>query len=119
MGFHYFAQFARPKQSLSTTIDSFPAPPPPFEPAPGEKLVQSIEALDDGEVWETTLAKRRIKTGFAIPLKVKFPKKNSLATDKFYATKPEQLSRLNYVDFYHIFNVATWVDCIYRDTKDA
>ncbi|XP_053691140.1 protein vreteno [Sabethes cyaneus] len=111
LGFQFYPAFAHLKQSLpSRATDSIPAPPPPFEPAPGEKLVQSIEAFGDGENWETTLAQRRIKTGFSIPLKITYPKKASLATASFYAAKPGQLSRLNYVDFDQIFNIVTLMD---------
>ncbi|XP_055543819.1 uncharacterized protein LOC129729332 [Wyeomyia smithii] len=107
LGFQFYPAFAHQKQSMPTTADNFPAPPPPFEPAPGEKLVQSIEAFGEGENWEHTLAQRRIKTGFSIPLKIRYPKKNSLATANFYATKS---SPLNFVDFDQIFSIVTLLD---------
>nr|XP_019544599.2 protein vreteno [Aedes albopictus] len=114
LGFQFYPAFAHEKKTLPPMDMNMPAPPPPFESAAEVQLVQTIEASGDEESWELTLAPRRIKTGFSIPLKVRFPEKSTLATAPFYASRTSPLSR---VDVSQLFSVVTVLDSEHRGLK--
>ncbi|XP_055634546.1 uncharacterized protein LOC129774698 [Toxorhynchites rutilus septentrionalis] len=108
LGFNFYPAFAREKKSVAIE-----APPPPFEATSNEKLTQTLETNGE-ESWETTLATRRIKTGFSIPLKIKYPVRKSLATAPHYVPRPSTITALSRVDADQIFNVVTMVENTHR-----
>ncbi|XP_058813571.1 tudor domain-containing protein 1 [Topomyia yanbarensis] len=118
LGFQFYPTFAHEKKSLPMEAESFPAPPPPFESAPGERLIPRLENNGQEDNWETTLAQRRIKTGFSIPLKIRFPAKQDLATASHYSGK---LSALTSVDTDQIFSIVTLLrsESVSHKTLDA
>lgn len=120
MGFQFYPAFAHEKKTLQRMelMDiNLPAPPPPFESGTGEQLVQTIEASTDEENWEMTLAPRRIKTGFSIPLKIRFPERSSLATARHYTPQKGKMTPLTRVDENHIFSIPTAVEYEHRGLK--
>nr|XP_029711714.1 uncharacterized protein LOC115253714 isoform X1 [Aedes albopictus] len=114
LGFQFYPAFAHEKKTVPPMDMNLPAPPPPFESAAEVQLVQTIEASGDEESWEMTLAPRRIKTGFSIPLKVRFPEQSTMATAPFYVSRTSPLSR---VDANRIFSVVTVLDSEHRELK--
>lgn len=114
LGFQFYPAFAHEKKTLPPRDMNLPAPPPPFESAAEVQLIQTIEASGDEESWEMTLAPRRIKTGFSIPLKVRFPEQGTLATAPLYASRSSPLSR---IDANQIFSIVTALDNEHRGTK--
>lgn len=117
LGFQFYPAFAHDKKTPMKMDMAMPAPPPPFESAAGEQLVQTIEASDDEENWELTMAPRRIKSGFSIPLKIRFPERSTLATAPFYCSKEDRMSPLSRVDINRIFCISTLVDSEHRGKK--
>ncbi|XP_062539459.1 uncharacterized protein LOC134207680 [Armigeres subalbatus] len=117
LGFQFYPAFAHEKKTLPAMESNIHAPPPPFESSAGVNLVQTIEASGDEESWELTLAPRRIKSGFSIPLKVRFPERSTLATAPYYRSKEDRMSPLSRVDINRIFSVVTLVDSEHRGLK--
>ncbi|XP_058442944.1 protein vreteno [Malaya genurostris] len=111
LGFQFYPTFAHEKKTLPMEVESFPAPPPPFESAPGERLIPMQEISGDEENWETTLAQRRIKTGFSIPLKIRFPAKQDLSTASHYSNK---FSALSTVDCDQTFSIVMLLESEHR-----
>lgn len=104
LGFQFYAAFAYEKKSA--LIEAAFLPPPPFDAGPGEDVIQSIEANAEEESWERTMVQRRVKTGFSIPLKIRFPKLVTLATAPHYYQQPDRLTR---VDAAQIFSIVMMV----------
>lgn len=115
LGFQFYPSFAR---DLNPTVGEMIAPPPPFEPAPGETLVPVAEDSDQEESWERTIAQRRIKSGFSIPLNINFPKRPELATASDYALRRGQITPLTRVDCDGIFCFSAVTEIEQRCTKD-
>lgn len=110
LGFQFYAAFAHEKKSLPLMEAGFvPAPPPPFAAGPGEHVVHSIEANEEEESWERTMVQRRVKTGFSVPLKIRFPPSATLATAPHYQQQSGRLSQLSRVDANEIFSIVTLV----------
>ncbi|XP_052567356.1 protein vreteno isoform X1 [Culex pipiens pallens] len=106
LGFQFYAAFAHEKKDT----DLVPMPPPPFGAGSGEKVVHSIETLGpDEESWERTVAQRRVKTAFSIPLRVRFPEEQGLATAPHYRAEGDRLTQLSRVDAGEIFSVVTLI----------
>lgn len=120
LGFQFYPAFAHEKKEIHLPEEvHIQAPPPPFEPGPGERLVQTLEINPNEEYWEATLAKRKIKSGFSIPLKIKFPARESLSTAPHYVLKLGKLSPLSRVDADQIFSIVTLVESKHRGSKTA
>uniref|UniRef100_A0A1Q3EX08 RRM domain-containing protein n=1 Tax=Culex tarsalis TaxID=7177 RepID=A0A1Q3EX08_CULTA len=111
LGFQFYAAFAHEKKSLPLMeANLLPRPPPPFEAGPGEEVVHSIEVLNPEEQeWERTMVQRRVKTGFSIPLKIRFPEEITLATAPHYRAPSDRLTQLSRVDAGEIFSIVTLV----------
>lgn len=117
LGFQFYPAFAHEKKTLKVMDMNLPAPPPPFESRTGEQLIQTIEASTDEENWELTLAPRRIKTGFSIPLKIRFPERSTLATAGHYGAQQGKVTPLARVDENQIFSIPTAVEYEHRGFK--
>lgn len=112
LGFQFYAAFAYEKKSIPLIENAqLPRPPPPFDAGPGEEIVHSIEASpEEMESWERTMVQRRVKTGFSIPLKIRFPEQTSLATAPHYRSQQsDRLTQLSRVDAGEIFSIVTMV----------
>lgn len=112
LGFQFYAAFAHEKKSIALIESAqLPKPPPPFDAGPGEEVIHSIEASpEEMESWERSMVQRRVKTGFSIPLKIRFPEQVTLATAPHY--RPQQsnrLTQLSRVDSAEIFSIVTMV----------
>lgn len=111
LGFQFYAAFAHEKKSLPSMETAFmPVPPPPFEAGPGEEMVHSIDTVEpEEESWERTMVQRRVKTGFSIPLKIRFPEQTTLATAPHYKAHTFRLTQLSRVDAGEIFSIVTLI----------
>ncbi|XP_055597750.1 protein vreteno [Uranotaenia lowii] len=105
LGFQFYPAFAHEKRSNQLVDVGLLAPPPPVESEQGKNNATSLDPSLDDDSWERTLAQRRIKIGFSIPLKIRFPEVKTLATSSHYKPVPEKVTALARTDPQQIFSI--------------